>query len=141
MGFIITGWYMPYFHLFPFVFSEQYGEGENKSGCCLCFCLKLFCHFDMYLLFILWKTVEHDKPLFCLMFSCFFPLTLILCTLLNFLYSCNFRCESRKGQIKSRPTDCINSILVAMTIEELGGVRDAKSVFHRICQNIQFINI
>ena len=28
LGFIITGWYMPYFHLFPFVFSKQYGEGD-----------------------------------------------------------------------------------------------------------------
>ena len=28
----------------------------------LCFCLKLFCHFDMYLLFILWKTVDNAQP-------------------------------------------------------------------------------
>ena len=28
LGFIVTGWYMPYFHLSTFVLSEQYGEGE-----------------------------------------------------------------------------------------------------------------
>ena len=28
LGFIVTGWHMPYFHLFHFVFSEKYGEGE-----------------------------------------------------------------------------------------------------------------
>ena len=133
LGFIITWWYMPYLHLSPFVFSKQYGEGENKSSCYLCFCLKLFCHFDIYLLFILWKTVEHYQPLFCLALSCFFPLTLILFTLLNILFSCNFRYEYRKGYIDSGTTQCINYILVAMTIEEIGGVRDAKSVFHRIC--------
>ena len=49
----------------------------------------------MYLLFILWKTAEHDQPLFCLALSCFFPLTLILSTLLNFLYSCYLRLESQ----------------------------------------------
>ena len=27
-GLVLQGWYMPYLHLFPFVFSEQYGEGE-----------------------------------------------------------------------------------------------------------------
>ena len=27
-GFIVTGWYMPYFRLPSFVISEQYGEGE-----------------------------------------------------------------------------------------------------------------
>ena len=26
--FVVTGWYMTYFHLFPFIFSEQYVEGE-----------------------------------------------------------------------------------------------------------------
>ena len=26
--FVVIGWYMPYFHLFPFVFSEKYGEVE-----------------------------------------------------------------------------------------------------------------
>ena len=28
LGFIVIGWYMPYFRLFPFVLSKQYGEGE-----------------------------------------------------------------------------------------------------------------
>ena len=26
--FSVTGWYMPYLNLLPFVFSVQYGEGE-----------------------------------------------------------------------------------------------------------------
>ena len=28
LGSVVTWWYMPYFHLFPFVFSKKYGEGE-----------------------------------------------------------------------------------------------------------------
>ena len=28
LGFIATGWYMPYFRLFPLVLSDQYGECE-----------------------------------------------------------------------------------------------------------------
>ena len=28
LGFIVTGWYMPYLQLLPFVISKQYGEGE-----------------------------------------------------------------------------------------------------------------
>ena len=28
LGFILIGWYMHYFHIFPFVLSKQYGEGE-----------------------------------------------------------------------------------------------------------------
>ena len=96
LGFIVTGWYMPYFHLFPFLLSEQYGEGEISRVLSL-FMHNIFFHYDMYLLFILWKTVEHDQPFFCLALSCFFPLTLILSTLLNFLYSCYLRLESQKG--------------------------------------------
>ena len=26
--FVVTGWFMPYFHLLPFVINEEYGEGE-----------------------------------------------------------------------------------------------------------------
>ena len=26
--FVILGWFMPYFHLLPFLINEQYGEGE-----------------------------------------------------------------------------------------------------------------
>ena len=26
--FVVPGWFMPYFHLLPFVNNEQYGEGE-----------------------------------------------------------------------------------------------------------------
>ena len=84
----------------------------------------------MYLLFILWKTVEHDQPLFCLALSCFFPPTLILRTLSNFLYSCYLRLESQIGYINSGPTNCIKTVLVAMTIDELGCVPKAKSISH-----------
>ena len=28
LRFIVTWWYMPYLHLFPFLLSEKYGEGE-----------------------------------------------------------------------------------------------------------------
>ena len=131
---------MPYFHLFPFVLSEQYGEGEISQVSSL-FMHNIFFHYDMYLLCILWKTIEHDQPLFCLALSCFFPLTLILCTLLNFLYSCYLRLESQKGYINSGPTHCIKTVLVAMKIDELGFVADTKSIFHQICKNILFIQI
>ena len=29
--FFVTGWYMPYFRLLPFLFSEQYGEVEMSQ--------------------------------------------------------------------------------------------------------------
>ena len=67
-------------------------------SCCLCFCITFFRNLDMYLLFILWKLVEHNQPLFWLALSCFFPLTPILSTLLNFLYSCYLRLESHCHQ-------------------------------------------
>ena len=30
-GFVVTGWYMAYFHINPLVFREQYGEGEMSQ--------------------------------------------------------------------------------------------------------------
>ena len=30
--FVVPGWYMPYFHLLPFVNNEQYGEGEMSQA-------------------------------------------------------------------------------------------------------------
>ena len=89
----------------------------------------------MYLLFILWKSVDHNQPLFCLALSCFFPLTLILITLLKFQYSCSLKLESQKGYINSGLTHCIKTVVVAMTIDDMGCVAEAKSVFHRICKN------
>ena len=95
-------------------------------SCYLCFCLICFCNFGMYLLFILWKTVEHNPPLFCLAMSCFFPLTLIMSTLLNFLYFCYLRLESQKVYINSGLTHCIKTFVVAMAIDEMGCVAEAK---------------
>ena len=82
----------------------------------------------MYLLFILWKSVEHNRPLFCLELSFFFPLTLILSTPLNFLYYFYLMLESQKGYIDSGPTHCIKTVVAAMTIDEMGCVAEAKSV-------------
>ena len=127
---------MPYLHLFPFVFSKEYGEGEISRVVIFVICITYFCNFDMYLLFILWKPVENNQPLFCLAMSCFFPLTLILSTLLNFLYSCYLRLESQKVYINSGLTHCIKTVPVAMTIDSQGCVAESKSVFHLICKNI-----
>ena len=63
------------------------------------FCLIFFRNFDMYLLFILWKSVENNQQLLCLALSWFFPLTLILSTLLNFLYTCYLRLESQNYRL------------------------------------------
>ena len=30
--FVVTGWFMTYFHLLPFVKNEQYGEGEMSQA-------------------------------------------------------------------------------------------------------------
>ena len=92
--FVVTRWYMSYFCLLLFVFSKQYVEGEISWFVTFFFCLIIFL---MYLLFILWKSVEHNQPLFCLVLSWLFPLTLILSTLLNFLYYCYLRLEYQKG--------------------------------------------
>ena len=29
--FVVPGWFIPYFHLLPFVNNEQYGEGEMSQ--------------------------------------------------------------------------------------------------------------
>ena len=71
----------------------------------------------MYLLFILWNPVEHNIPLFRLVPSCLFPLTLILSTLLNFLYSCSLGLEYQKGYINSGLTHRIKKIVVAVTMD------------------------
>ena len=120
----------------PFCIKRTLWRGEISRVLYLCFCITFFCHYDMYLLFILWKTVEHDQPLFFLALSCFFPLTLILITLLNFLYSCYLRLEYQKGWINSGLTHCIKTVPVAMKIDEKGCVPEAKSIFHRICKKI-----
>ena len=130
--------------LFPplsFCIYQTIWRRWNKSSCYLCFCLIFFRNFDMYLLFILWKSVEHNQLLFCLALSCFFPITLILGTLLNFLHYCSLRFESQKGYINSGLTHCIKTIVVAMTIDDMGCVVEAKYVSQRICKNIQFIRI
>ena len=85
---------MPYFHIPPFVISKQYGEGEMSRVVIFVLVLLFLRIFVMYLLFYLWKYVDRNQPLFCLARSCFFPHTLILCTLLNLLYFCYFRLES-----------------------------------------------
>ena len=30
--FVVPGWFIPYFHLLPFVNNEQYGEGETSQA-------------------------------------------------------------------------------------------------------------
>ena len=58
------------------------------------------CVIDMYLLFILWKSVDNYQPLFCLASSLFFPLTLILRSLLNFLYFLFLGASLKKAKLK-----------------------------------------
>ena len=109
----------------PFFIYRRIRRRWNESSFYLCFCLIFFRNFDMYLLFILWNPVEHNRPLFCLALSCFLPLTLILSTLLNFLYSCSLRLEYQKGYINSGITHCIKNFMVAMTIDYMGCVAEA----------------
>ena len=108
----------------PFCIKQTIQRRRNKLSCYICFCITFFFHYGMYLLFILWKSVENDQPFFCLTLSCFFPLTLILCTLLNFLYSFYLRLESQKFYINSETTHCIKTVPAAMTIDELGCVAE-----------------
>ena len=112
----------PLFPPLPFCIKRTIWRRWNKLSFYLCLCITFFSHYDMYLLCILWKPVDHDQPLFCLALSCFFPLTLIIRTLLNFLYSCYLRLESQKGYINIGPTHCIKTVPVAMTIDELSCV-------------------
>ena len=108
-------------------------------SCYLCFSLILFRIFILYLLFKLWNYVEHNRQFFYLDPSCFFPLTLILCTLSNLLYFCSFRLESLKGYINNGLTHCIKTFVVAMEVNNMGCVLQDKTFFHRICNNIEFI--
>ena len=87
------------------------------------------------------NSVENDQPLFRLVPSCLFPLTLILCTLLNFLYFCSFRLQYLKVQIRSGLTYCIKTFLVAIKVNQIGFLAQFKTVFHSICKNIQLIRI
>ena len=56
-----------------------------------------FAFLVVYLPCIIWKSVGHNQPLLRLAPSCFFPLTLILRTLLNLLYYCFLKLESQRG--------------------------------------------
>ena len=110
-------------------------------SCYLCFGISFLSIFVLYLLFILCKLVEHNQPLFRLAMSCFFLLTLNICTLLDSLYCCYLRLESQKGYINSVLTRYIKTLVVAMTIYDMGCVAQANIFFHRICNNIEFIRI
>ena len=139
--FVVTGWYRPYFHLLPFDISKQYREGEMSQVVIFFFDLSFICIFVLYLLFILWKSDEHNQPLFCLVPSCFFPRIFILRNLLNYLYFCSLRLESQKVYINSGLTPCIKTFVVENTIDDMGCVDQAKIIFHCICKNIEFIRI
>ena len=76
-----------------FLNNKQYGKGEMSQVVVYAYVFA----FNFYLLFILWKYVEHDKPLLHLWIPCLFPLSLILCTLFHFLNFCYFRLKSPKG--------------------------------------------
>ena len=103
--------------------------------CYICFCLLFLRIFDMYLLFTLWKSVEHNQSFFCLEISCFFSITLILSTLLNF-FTLVLSGWIIKKAILTVDLHCIKTIVVAMTFDDMGYVAEAKSFFHRICKNI-----
>ena len=106
----------------PFCTYRTIWRRWNKSSCYICFCLIFFCNFDMYLLFILRKSVNHNQLLFCLELSFFFPITLILSTLLNFPYSYSLRLEYQRGYINSGLTHCIKNFVVEIKIDEMGCV-------------------
>ena len=91
--FVVSGRFVPYFHFLPFVNNEQYGEGETSQF----FSLFISLHLILHLLFLLWKSVEHDQPLLHMPIPCLFPISLILRTLLYFLNFCYFMLESPKG--------------------------------------------
>ena len=82
---------------------------------------------------------QHIQPLFFLTPSFFFPLTFVHRILMNFLYFCSLRLESEKFWINSGLTHWINTFVVAMTDDQMGCVAHAKMVFHRICNDIEFI--
>ena len=79
--FFLPGWYMPHFHLLPFVINKRYGEGEMSRVVVFFISYNLILH----LLFSLWKSVDHDQPLLNLSVTLLLPLTLNLCYLLYFL--------------------------------------------------------
>ena len=125
---------MPYLHLLPLVINEQYGEGEMSQAVVFVYFISFFFH----LLFLLWKSVDHNQPLLHLSIPCLFPLTLILCSLLYFLNSCYSRLESPIGYINSGPTHCIVTFLT-MTINKDSGISKTKTSFHGISNEIYFI--
>ena len=141
VGFFVTGWYMPYFHLLIFVISEQYGEGEISQVVIFVSVLSFILFFVLYLLFILWTYVEHNQPLFCLAPYLFFPLNLVIRTLSNILYFCSFGLESLKGYINNGLPHFIKTFTVVMMVDHMGCVAQAKMVFHNICNNIESIRI
>ena len=71
---------MPYFHLITFVNNKQYGESEMSQVVVFVYIFA----FNFHLLFLIWKTLEHDKPFLQLSIPCLFPLILILCSFLYF---------------------------------------------------------
>ena len=98
----------------PFCNQRIIWRRRNHLSCYICFTVSFLCIFVMYLLFILWDLVENNQPLFYLELSCFFPLTLILCTLLNSLYFCSLMSESQKGHINSGLTHCNKTFVVTL---------------------------
>ena len=100
----------------PFCNRKTIWRRWNESSFYLCFSLLFICSFVLFLPFILWKSVEHNQLLFHLAPPCFFSLTLILRTLLNFLYFFSLRLDYKKGYINSGLTHFIKTFVVAMEI-------------------------
>ena len=137
--FFVTGWYMPYFHLLLFVIIKQYGEGDMSQFVIFVLVLSFLYILVVYLLFIFWKPVNHNQPLFRLAPSCFFPHALIIHTLLNSLHFGSLRLDSQKGFINSVLTHYIKTFMVKMAVDQIGCVAHSKIVFFRIFNNIEFI--
>ena len=122
---------MPYFHLFPFVFSKKCGEGRISR-------VDIFFSVQSFFVILIYTYSLFSGSRLSIINHFFFcciallPITLILITLLNFLYSCSLRLESQKVYIDSVLTHCIKIFLLAMRINEMGCVAEAKFVFHCI---------
>ena len=95
-------------------------------------------HFVLVLLFIFWKSVNNNQPLFHLAPSYFFSISSILYTLLNYLYYCYLTLDSKK-KINSGCTQCIKIFVLLNAMYDMGCVSQTKMVFHCICNNIKSI--
>ena len=119
----------------PFCIYLTLRRRWNESSCYLFFCLICFRNFDMYSLFIFWKLVEHNQPLFFLRCLDSFHLPSFLLPCLIFSSIVLLRWSIKKYRLTVDFHTALN-LVVLMIIDEMGYVAEAKFFPHCICKHI-----